>query len=139
MLRAHWVAKVALDDQLEKMARDDDFEISSFANNPDLIDTAFGTGGFFKQAKRDCWKDLNAYTHSGLRQLNSRFAGSRVQAAYGAAEIEDGLKVATASVLMLGYLLAKLTGREEAALELEESFDFGGHCTGPESDTTGQG
>jgi len=41
--------------------------------DPDRIDTAFQTDGFFRQAKNDVWKAMNAYTHGGLGQLVRSF------------------------------------------------------------------
>ena len=67
--------------------------------DPDRIDRAFEADGFFRQAKTDSWKAMNAYTHSGLRQLVRQFSGSKVDASYREEDLLEGLRAATASVL----------------------------------------
>jgi hypothetical protein len=57
---------------------------------------------------------MNAYTHSGLPQLVRQFSGIRVEASYSEPDVLEKLRASTASVLLLGYLLAKLTARNNA-------------------------
>ena len=68
---------------------------------------------------------MNAYTHSGLRQLVRQFSENRIKANYKDEELIDGLRAATASVLMVGYLLAHFTDRTTEAAEIEKLFEFG--------------
>ena len=65
MLRAHWIAVCATDAEVDQFAEDHSFDIMSRCD-PDRIDEAFQTGGFFRQAKNDAWKSMNACTHGGL-------------------------------------------------------------------------
>ena len=122
MLRAHWVVGCAKDTEVDQVAEDPDFDMMSRVD-PDLIDAAFQADGFFRQAKTDAWKALNAYTHSGLPQLVRQFSGTKVAASYSEQDVLEGLRAATASVLLLGYLLAKSTGRNDAAAQVEQLFD----------------
>jgi hypothetical protein len=46
---------------------------------------------------------MNAYTHSGLQQLVRQLSDGRIEAVYLEEELLDGLRAATASVLLLGY------------------------------------
>ena len=124
MLPAHWVVGCATDEEIDKLAEDPSFDIGSRVD-PDRIDEAFRSDGFFRQVKTSAWQAMNAYTHSGLLQLSRQFAGSKINANYGEEELVAGLSSATASVLMLGYLLAKSTGRSAEATEIEKLFDFG--------------
>src|SRR5688572_25120492 len=64
MLRAHWVVGCATDAEVNQVAEDHNFDIMRRVD-PERIDKAFGSDGFFKQAKGDAWKAMNAYTHSG--------------------------------------------------------------------------
>jgi hypothetical protein len=116
MLRAHWVVGVSTAEEVDRVAEDHDFDIMSRVV-ADRIDAAFQADGFFRQAKTDAWKAMNAYTHSGLRQLVRQFSGGRVEAAYPNEELLEGLRAATASILLLGYLLAHFTGRDTQPIE----------------------
>ncbi len=122
MLRAHWVVGCATPAEVDQVAEHHDFDIMSRVD-ANRIDTAFHADGFFQQAKTNAWKAMNAYTHSGLRQLVRQFSGSKVEASYTEEDLLEGLRAATASVLLLGYLLAKLTGRNDAAAEIETLFE----------------
>jgi len=124
MLRAHWVAGCARDTEVDQVAEDPDFDMMSRVD-PNRIDAAFQADGFFRQAKTDAWKAMNAYTHSGLPQLVRQFSGTKVAASYNEQDVLEGLRAATASVLLLGYLLAKFTGRNDAAAQVEQLFDQG--------------
>lgn len=121
MLRAHWVVGCAKHAEVDQLAEDHDFDIMSRAD-PDRIDATFQADGFFRQAKTDAWKAMNAYTHSGLPQLVRQFSGTRVEASYSEPDVLEGLRASTASVLLLGYLLANLTARNNAVAEIENLF-----------------
>lgn len=121
MLRAHWVVGCAKDAEVDQLAEDHDFDIMSRVD-PNRIDAAFQADGFFRQAKTDAWKAMNAYTHSGLPQLVRQFSGTRVEASYSEPDVLEGLGASTASVLLLGYLLAKLMARNNAVAEIENLF-----------------
>ncbi len=122
MLRAHWVVGCAKDTEVDQVAEDPDFDIMSRVDT-NRIDAAFQADGFFRQAKTDAWKAMNAYTHSGLPQLVRQFSGVKVAASYSEHDVLEGVRAATASVLLLGYLLAKSTGRTDAVAQVEQLFD----------------
>jgi hypothetical protein len=122
MLRAHWVTGCAKDGEVDQVAADPDFDIMGRVDT-NRIDAAFLADGFFRQAKTDAWKAMSAYTHSGLPQLVRQFSGAKVAASYSEHDVLEGLRAATASVLLLGYLLVKSTGRNDAAAQVEQLFD----------------
>ncbi len=122
MLRAHWVVGCANDAEVDQGAEDPDFDIMSRVD-PNRIDAAFQADGFFRQAKKNAWKAMNAYTHSGLPQLVRQFSGTKVAASYSEQDVLEGLRAATASVLLLGYLLSKFTGRSDVAAQVEQLID----------------
>jgi hypothetical protein len=121
MLRAHWIAGCATDAEVEQFAEDHSFDIMSRCDS-DRIDKAFQTGGLFRQAKHDAWKAMNAYTHGGLSQLVRQFSGNRISAAYKEEDLLEGLRAATASVLLLGYLVAHVTAKPDKVAEIETLF-----------------
>jgi len=98
------------------------FDIMSRVD-PNRMDAAFQGDGFFRQAKTAAWNAMNAYTHSGLPQLIRQFAGRRVQASYSDNDVLEGLRAATASVLLLCYVLARSSGRDDVAAQVEQLFD----------------
>lgn len=66
---------------------------------------------------------MNAYTHGGLGQLVRQFCEERIQASYSDQDILEGLCSATASVLLIGYVLAKMTRKGSEAAEIERLFN----------------
>lgn len=95
------------------LTEDPDFDIMSRVDT-NRIDASFQADGFFRQAKTDAWRAMNAYTHSGLPQLVRQFSGTKVACSCSEQDVLEGLRAATASVLLLGYLLAKSTGQNDA-------------------------
>ena len=77
---------------------------------------------FFQQAKNDAWKATNSYTHSGLRQLARQFTSDRIEANYTEEDLVSGIDTSTVSVLMLGYLVARITDQDTVAAEIEAMF-----------------
>jgi hypothetical protein len=122
MLRAHWIAGCATDAEVDQFAEDQSFDIMSRCD-PDRIDAAFQTGGFFRQAKNDAWKAMNVCTHGGLSQIVRQFSENRIEANYKEREVLEGLRAATASVLMLGYLVAHLIEQPDKVAEIEKLFE----------------
>lgn len=122
MLRAHWIVGCANDGEVDQFAEDPAFDIMSRCD-PDRIDMAFRTDGFFRQAKDDAWDALNAYTHGGLEQLVRQFSGGKIEWSYTDEHILEGVRAATASVLMLGYLLAYVVGKADTMGEIETLFE----------------
>jgi hypothetical protein len=122
MLRAHWVVACAKDEEVDQMCTDAKFDVMGRVDTG-RIDAALNAHGFFKQAKNDAWAALNDYTHSGLRQLVSQFSGQMVKPNYKEVDVLQGLRAATASVLLLGHLVLKSTGRAGETSRVETLFD----------------
>jgi hypothetical protein len=80
---------------------------------------------FFGEIKKTAWNAMNSYTHSGLLQLGRQFSDDRVEAKYPEQDLISGLDASTASVLLLGYLVAMRTGQLAEANEIEKMFGFG--------------
>jgi hypothetical protein len=129
MLRAHWVARCATPAQVDQVAEDDDFKFPKMDDLVTAVDLAFSDPTdqpltFFRQAKTGAWKATNSYTHSGLRQLARQFREGHIEANYQPEDLVEALHAATSSVLLLGYLLAKSTGRVAEADAIEKLFSF---------------
>jgi hypothetical protein len=124
MLRAHWIVGCASDAEVDSFADDPKFDLMSRCD-ADKIDLKFQTDDFFRKMKDAAWAAMNAYTHTGRRQLASQLDGLTVKANYNEQDLKAGLKSATASILLLGFLLARLTNRTKEATEIETLFSFG--------------
>jgi hypothetical protein len=79
MIRAHWVAQCASENQINEAAENDDFKFPKMDDMVTAVDQAYSDpndkpSNFFRQAKKDAWKATNSYTHSGLRQLARQFS-----------------------------------------------------------------
>ena len=127
MIRAHWVVKCASEAEVDEVAEDDNFRFPKMNDMAKAVDQAFSDPidqplAFFRQAKKDAWKATNSYTHSGLLQLTRQFSGDRVESRYPDEDLLDALNASTASILMLGYLLAHWTTKWEEAGEIEKLF-----------------
>ena len=130
MIKAHWVNKCASDAEVNDVAENDNASFPKMYQMAAAVDKAFSDPNdepltFFQQAKDDAWKATNSYTHSGLRQLACQFSDNRIAPKYPEEDLMNGLNAATASVLMLGYLIARITGQDTAAAEIEKLFSFG--------------
>jgi len=129
MIRAHWVAKCATPSQVDHVAENDNFCFPQMGDMVRAVDQACSDPAdepltFFQQAKEDAWRATNSYTHSGLLQLARQFSGNRVEAMYPEEDLTSGLNASTASILMLGYLVARITDQQERADELQNMFDW---------------
>lgn len=122
MIRAHWVVGCATDEQVNRVAEDLKF-FDVYRINVDDIDKRFGTEGFFRAIKAQAWSAMNDYTHSGLRQLTHQFSDGRVIAKYRDDDLLDGLRAATASMLLLGHLLASRSGTPEKVAAVDLLFE----------------
>jgi hypothetical protein len=125
MLRAHWVVACATPAQVDQVAENDDFKFPKAEDIARAVDQALQAEGFFQEAKNTAWKVLNSYTHSGLRQLARQFSEGRVETDYDDQDLVEALDAATASLVLLGHLLAKSTGRLAEAHEIERLLPAG--------------
>jgi hypothetical protein len=129
MMKAHWAVKCATEAEVGKIAEKDSAIFPGMEAMSKAVDKAYSDPGeepldFFQQTKKDAWKAMNSYTHSGILQLGRQFNGDRVAATYPEEDLMSGLRASTASVIMLGYLLAKMTSNQNASDQIEELFNF---------------
>jgi hypothetical protein len=129
MICAHWVAKCATDEEARQAAEKDDFRFPKMKDMTAAVDRASDpseeTLNFFQVSMTESWEVMNSFTHSGRRQLARQFSGDSIEARYPEEELISGINSSTASVLLLGYLIATITGQENAATEIELMFSFG--------------
>jgi hypothetical protein len=120
---AHWVNAVASPSDIEKIASKRNFQFPGMETVVRDIDLAYGVGSFFEDLKKRSWKAMNSYTHSGLLQLAKRFKGSAVQPSYSEAAVLEVLEGTSMSILMLGSLISKATGRTSESELIERLIE----------------
>jgi len=121
--KVQWVVACATDAQAEKVATKHNFDFPGAEELVTAIDEKLQTDGFFLAFKKNAWKALNSYTHTGLLQLSRRFTGRRVESRYDEAEIIEVVHVITTAIVLLGRFFAVSTGRTAEAEEAERLME----------------
>jgi len=107
MYRALWLNVCATDDELNRFIQNDEIDLT-LMQMAEAIDPAHNAGDFFQQFKKQVWKALNSYTHTGMLQLGRRFTKHEVVNSYGEGEIYEMTTVVTTCVLVvISRFLAK--------------------------------
>jgi hypothetical protein len=120
--RAHWTTACAKDADIEKL-RQQDFEFPGMGTLVSAIDTAFRTDGFFEEIKKQSWKAMNSYTHSGIRQLSRRFEQGRIFPNYSGDEIKEVIDGTTMAVILIGRLFCVIMRKPQEADEAKKLIE----------------
>ena len=120
--RAHWTTGCAKDADIEKLRRQE-FEFPGVGKMVSEIDTAFRTDGFFEEIKKQSWKAMNSYTHSGIRQLSRRFEQGRISPNYSEDEIKEVIDGATTAVILIARLFCVIMGKSQEADEANKLIE----------------
>lgn len=116
--RANWVIGCATDDEVRKIAAKD-FEFPGMSDLVSACDKALGTAQFFQTIKKQAWKAMNSYTHSGIRQLTRRFSAGKVEPNYSDGEIKEVIDATTTTMLLQGRLFCAAVGKQKEADQVE--------------------
>ena len=103
--RGLWLNAVASDEQLKRFIEKDDIELT-FQQIAEALDPAHNSGDLFQTLKKNAWKALNSYTHTGMLQLGRRFSGHEVENFYSEGEIYE--------MILISRFLAKQNHPDEA-------------------------
>jgi hypothetical protein len=107
MYRALWLNVPATDAEVKRFNEKDEIELT-LMQIAEAIDPAHNTDTFFQDFKKQAWKALNSYTHTGMLQIGRRFSGHEVVNSYTEAEIFEMTTTATTCVLVvISRFLAK--------------------------------
>jgi hypothetical protein len=98
--RGLWLNAVATDAELKKFIEDDKID-PTFQELAEALDPAHNSGDLFQELKKNAWKALNSYTHTGMLQVGRRFAKHEVENSYSEGEIYEFSTTLTTCVLML--------------------------------------
>jgi hypothetical protein len=95
-----WLNAVATDEELKRFIDKDDIELT-FQEIAEALDPAHNSGDLFQTLKKNAWKALNSYTHTGMLQLGRRFSKHEVENSYTEGEIYEMTTTLTTCVLIL--------------------------------------
>jgi hypothetical protein len=139
MLRAHWVNKVATDEQIEQVFNDQlkvrmpklyaDFKRAYFDSiPPEEAAVSPETADKFLQLLDHIWKVTSSYTHSGGLQLGRRFQpNGALKPNYSEADTAQALSSATVALLLLVHMFFVSVGcyeeMEDVRTLLRQSHD----------------
>jgi Family of unknown function (DUF6988) len=114
MYRALWLNVCATDEELNRFIEKDDIR-QTLAKLAEAIDPAHNSGDLFQRLKKNAWKALNSYTHTGMLQIGRRFTKHEVTDSYSEAEIyEMATTLTTCVLIVISRFLAKQNHPEDA-------------------------
>lgn len=115
LFQSHWVFGCAKPNDVDRISKGQKFDFPGMGTIVQNVDDAYGTGGFFSEVKRRGWNAMNSYTHSGILQLSSRFAGDSVTPNYDEGALTEAVNTTTIAIAMMGRFLSVATNRTDAA------------------------
>ncbi len=112
-----WLTACATDEEVMKFIQKDKIELT-FGERAEAIDETLGLE-YFAEFKKQSWKTLNSYTHTGMLQIGRRFTGDRLAPSYTDAEKFEVLRAITSSVLLLVRPFLARQGHLDSAKEID--------------------
>jgi hypothetical protein len=107
MYRALWLNVCATDQELNRFIQKDEIRLT-LAELAEAIDPAHNSGDLFQGLKKNAWKALNSYTHTGMLQIGRRFTKHEVENDYSEGEIcEMTTTLTTCVLIVISRFLAK--------------------------------
>jgi hypothetical protein len=113
MYRALWLNVCATDEELNRFIQKDEIRLT-LAELAEAIDPAHNSGDLFQSLKKNAWKALNSYTHTGMLQIGRRFTKHEVVNSYSETEIYEMATTLTCVLMVISRFLAKQNHPNEA-------------------------
>jgi hypothetical protein len=113
-----WLTACATDDEMMKFVQKDKIDLT-FGERAEAIDKTLGLD-YFAEFKKQTWKTLNSYTHTGMLQIGRRFTGDKLAPLYTDAEKIEVLRAITSSILMLVRPFLARQGHLDSAKEIDK-------------------
>ena len=123
LLYALWVKACATENDVEGLALKGDYEFPRIGTVISALDKVYGTEPLYQGIKKQSWKAMSAYTHTGLLQLAKRFKEGQVEPNDPKGAISECLEATTMSIFLLALLFAKATGQAAGARQIEELLE----------------
>lgn len=118
VVRGVWLTACATDAEVMKFVGKDEIQ-PTYGEMSGAIDTTCGID-YFADFKKQSWKALNSYTHTGMLQIGRRFTGDKLLSSYTDAEKIEVLRVITASILLLVRPFLVRQGHHDSAMEIDK-------------------
>jgi hypothetical protein len=99
LYRGVWFTACATDEQVKRFVKDDKIDLT-VAELSGAIDATCGLD-YFAEFKKQSWKVLNSYAHTGMLQIGRRFTGNKLAPSYTDAEQIEVLRAITSCILLL--------------------------------------
>ena len=123
LIRMLWIARCATDDQVKaignKVAINKDYEFPCPRQMTDEIDSTYVTGGFFSCLKKNAWKLMCDFTHTGVRQIRLRFKGRTIESSYSLQAMLAATNMVNVAMLIAAAGFFELMGYEEELSEVK--------------------
>jgi len=123
LIRMLWIARCATDDQVKdiwnKIATNEDHKFPCLRQMTDEIDSTYVTGGFFSCLKKNAWKLMCDFTHTGVRQIRLRFKGKTIEPNYSPQAMLAATNMVNAAMLMAAGGFFELMGYEDELTEVK--------------------
>lgn len=99
LVRGVWLTACATDKEVKKFVKKDKID-PAFGEMSEAIDKTCGLD-YFNDFKKQSWKTLNSYAHTGMLQVGRRFTGNTLAPSYKDTEKIEVLRAITSCILLL--------------------------------------
>ncbi len=117
LVRGVWLTACATDEEVKKFVEKDKID-PTFGEMSEAIDKTCGLD-YFYDFKKQSWKTLNSYAHTGMLQVGRRFTGNTLAPSYTDAEKVEVLRAITSCILLLVRPFLARQGHLDSAKEID--------------------
>ena len=119
--RGLWLISVAKDDEMKDYL-DDKLHLHQ-QHIFEELDKAYDTDKYFQTEKKNAWKVLSDYTHTGIYQVRKRLKGNKIGSYYTDEDILTTLEVMEKNLLLFTYLAFNELGKNDKANYLRKKLE----------------
>ncbi len=83
------------------------------------LDKVYDTDKYFQTTKKDAWRVLSDYTHTGIYQIKKRLSENKIGSFYTDDDIVTTLEVIESNLLLFTYLVLHELGKSEEAKHIK--------------------
>ncbi|MFZ0736918.1 MAG: hypothetical protein WBL70_05500 [Candidatus Acidiferrales bacterium] len=118
LFRGVWLTACATDEGVRKFVKKDKID-PTIGELSEAIDKTCGLD-YFADFKKQSWKTLNSYAHTGMLQVGRRFTGNTLSPSYTDVEKVEVLRAITSCVLLLVRPFLGRQGHLDSAKEIDK-------------------
>jgi len=112
--RGLWLMSVAKEDEFEQYLKNK-LHLHNKKTLFKELDEAYATDEYFQTEKKNAWKVLSDYTHTGIYQIKKRMKENKIGSFYADDDILTTLEVIEKNLLLFTYLVLNELGKNEEA------------------------